>query len=137
MISASVAHSSCFPFTQAWEGRGEDGVQKYPHPFGREKKIIVHISSVVHTSSVPVKSRKNARLCLLQIEFHLKFPVAYEMDITIPGLVVQKLKKEKKRNLENLISLSKSHTISDGRTSRFKFKLEREERDKGGRGWKE
>ena len=51
------------------------------------------------------------------------------MDITIPGLVVQKLKKEKKRNLENLISLSKSHTISDGRTSRFKFKLEREERD--------
>ena len=65
-------------------------------------------------------------MCLLQIEFHLKFPVAYEMDITIPGLVVQKLKKEKKRNLENLISLSKSHTISDGRTSRFKFKLERE-----------
>lgn len=59
------------------------------------------------------------------------------MDITIPGLVVQKLKKVKKRNLENLISLSKSHTISDGRTSRFKFKLEREEREKGGRGWKE
>lgn len=84
-----------------------------------------------------MKSRKNARWCLLQIEFHFKFPVAYEMDITIPGLAVQKLKKEKKRNLENLISLSKSHSISNGRTSRFKFKLEREEREKGGRGWKE
>ena len=71
-------------------------------------------------------------MCLLQIEFHLKFPVAYEIDITIPGLVVQKLKK-KKRNLENLISLSKSHTISSGRTSRFKFKLEREEREGCGR----
>lgn len=39
MTSACVAHSSCFPLTQDWEGRGEDGVQKYPYPFGREKKI--------------------------------------------------------------------------------------------------
>lgn len=55
-----------------------------------------------------MKFRKNARLCLLQIEFHLKFPVAYEMDITIPGLVVQKLKKEKKlRELNKLVK--KSH----------------------------
>ena len=33
--------------------------------------------------------------------------------------------------------MSKSHTISNGRTSRFKFKLEREEREKGVGGWKE
>lgn len=39
MTSACVAHSSCFPFTQDWERKGKDGVQKYPYPFGREKKI--------------------------------------------------------------------------------------------------
>lgn len=39
---------------------------------------------------------------VLQIEFHFKFPVAHEMDITIPGLAVQKLKKEKKRKLREL-----------------------------------
>lgn len=72
------------------------------------------------------------------MSFIYNFPVAYEMDITIPGLVIQKLKRKKKeRNLENLISLSKSHTISNGRSSMFKFKLEREEREKGGGGCKE
>lgn len=56
-----------------------------------------------------MKSRKNARWCLLQIEFHLKFPVAYEMDITIPGLAVQKLKKEKKlRELNKLVKKSRN-----------------------------
>ena len=103
--------------------------------FWKGEEIIVYISSVVHISSVPTKSRKNARQCLLQMSFIYNFSVAYEMDITIPGLVIQKLKRKKKeRNLENLISLSKSHIVSNGRTSRFKFKLERE---KGGGGWKE
>lgn len=38
MISASVAHSSCFPFTQAWEGERRGwGSRSTPYPFGREK----------------------------------------------------------------------------------------------------